>query len=61
MNLTVNYNKGEAAEEVEETRGITPDTALWLARYFNTKRWLLAESSVRLRFGDCARQALARY
>jgi len=35
------------AEIVRERRGITPDTALRLARYFN-KRALLAESPNRL-------------
>jgi antitoxin HigA-1 len=36
------------AEIVHERRGITPDTALRLARYFNTQRWILDESSDRL-------------
>jgi len=36
------------AEIVHERRGITPDTALRLARYFIQARFL-AESSVRLR------------
>ena len=46
------------AEIVHERRGITPDTALRLARYFNTSPGFLAESSVRLRSRGCARQAL---
>ena len=39
------------AEIVRERRGITPDTALRLARYFNTSA-LLAESPDRLRSGS---------
>src|ERR1700677_4312537 len=49
------------AEIRDERRSITPDTALRLARYFNTSPGILAESSEGLRSGSNAGQVFTRY
>jgi hypothetical protein len=49
------------AELRDERRSITPDTALRLARYFNTSPGILAESSEGLRSGNNAGQVFTRY